>query len=168
MFFSASVCPLNIDLIFRNIPKEFRICWLRKSNLFIFSYAFMSLVKSESLVNVRECTRQDENSTFLSSRCLLYILRKKKESAKSLSCVQLFEIPWTADCQDPLCMGFSSKNTGVGCHFLLQGISQPQGSNPGIVHCRQILYCLSHYGGYIWRKTQTMCLHTHMDDLANM
>ena len=29
------------------------------------------------------------------------------------------------------------KNTGVGCHFLLQGIFPTQGSNPGLLHCRQ-------------------------------
>ena len=34
-----------------------------------------------------------------------------------------------------------SKNTGVGCHSLLQGIFQTQRWNPGL-HCRQILYCL--------------------------
>ena len=37
----------------------------------------------------------------------------------------------------------SGKNTGVGCHFLLQGISLTQGSNLcllHLVHCRQILY----------------------------
>ena len=41
-------------------------------------------------------------------------------------------------------MGFYSKNTGVGCHFLLQGIFLTQGSNPDLLHCRQILYRLSH------------------------
>ena len=40
-----------------------------------------------------------------------------------------------------LCPGDSpGKNTGVGCHFLLQGIFPTQGSNPGLLHCRQILY----------------------------
>ena len=34
------------------------------------------------------------------------------------------------------------KNTGVGCHALLQGIFPTQGSNPGLPHCRQILYQL--------------------------
>ena len=29
------------------------------------------------------------------------------------------------------------KNTGVGCHFLLQGIFPTQESNPGLPHCRQ-------------------------------
>ena len=38
------------------------------------------------------------------------------------------------------------KNTGVGCHFLLQGIFLTQGLNPGLLHCRQILHCLSHQG----------------------
>ena len=32
----------------------------------------------------------------------------------------------------------------MDCHFLLQGIFLTQGSNPGLLHCRQILYCLSH------------------------
>ena len=36
------------------------------------------------------------------------------------------------------------KNTGVGCHALLQGIFLTQGSNPGLPHCKQILYYLSH------------------------
>ena len=34
------------------------------------------------------------------------------------------------------------KNTGVGCHALLQGIFPTQGLNPGLPHCRRILYCL--------------------------
>ena len=38
------------------------------------------------------------------------------------------------------------KNTRVGCHALLQGIFPPQGSNPILQHCRQILYLLSHRG----------------------
>ena len=38
------------------------------------------------------------------------------------------------------------KNTGVGCLALLQGIIPTQGSNPGLPHCRQILYHLSHQG----------------------
>ena len=38
------------------------------------------------------------------------------------------------------------KNIIVGCHALLQGIYPTQGSNPGLLHCRWILYCLSHQG----------------------
>ena len=38
------------------------------------------------------------------------------------------------------------QNTGVGGLFLLQGIFPTQGSNPGLLHCRRILYQLSHQG----------------------
>ena len=38
------------------------------------------------------------------------------------------------------------KNTEVSCHALLQEIFPTQGSNPGVPHCRQILYWLSHQG----------------------
>ena len=41
---------------------------------------------------------------------------------------------------------FPGKNTGVGFHFLLQRIFPTQGSNPCLLHCRQILSCLSHQG----------------------
>ena len=34
----------------------------------------------------------------------------------------------------------------MDCHFLLQGIFPIQGQNPGLLHCRQILYSLSHLG----------------------
>ena len=38
------------------------------------------------------------------------------------------------------------QNTGVGGLSLLQGIVPTQGSKPGVPHCRQILYQLSHQG----------------------
>ena len=38
------------------------------------------------------------------------------------------------------------QNTGVGSLSLLQGIFPTQGSNPGLLHCRQILYQLRHKG----------------------
>ena len=41
----------------------------------------------------------------------------------------------------------SGKDTGVGSHSLLQGIFPTQGSNSGLLHCRQILYHLSHQEG---------------------
>ena len=37
-------------------------------------------------------------------------------------------------------------NTGMSSHSLLQGIFPTQGSNPGLLHCRWILYQLSHKG----------------------
>ena len=47
--------------------------------------------------------------------------------------------------QAPFCPRNSlDKYIGVGCHPLLQGIFPTQGSNLGLLHCRQILYHLSH------------------------
>ena len=42
------------------------------------------------------------------------------------------------------------KNIGLGSHSLLLGIFPTQGSNPGLLHCRQILYRLSPRGGPTW------------------
>ena len=62
------------------------------------------------------------------------------------------------DCSRLLCPWDSpDKNTGVGCHFLLQEIFPSQGSNPGLPHCRGILYHLSHQGSPGYKVTcQTM------------
>ena len=76
------------------------------------------------------------------------------------SCLTLCHTPWTVAHKSPLSMGFSGKNTGVGCHALLQGICPTQGLNPeslvspalagrffitsttweAPLHCRQFLY----------------------------
>ena len=57
------------------------------------------------------------------------------------------KIPWTVAHQAPPSWDSPGKNIGVGCHSLLQGIFPTHGSNPGPLHCRQILYHLSHQGG---------------------
>ena len=41
---------------------------------------------------------------------------------------------------------FPGKNSGVGCHFLLQGMFQTQGLSSSLPRYMQILYCLSHQG----------------------
>ena len=51
-----------------------------------------------------------------------------------------FMTPWTIAHQAPLSTRFSSKNTGVGCHALLQGIFPMQGLNPHLLNCRWVPY----------------------------
>ena len=54
---------------------------------------------------------------------------------------------WTVAHQTPLSMGIlQARMQERGCCALLQGIFPTQGWNPGLLHCRQILYCLSHQG----------------------
>ena len=57
------------------------------------------------------------------------------------TCVQLLVTPQPTMLLCP--QNSPSNNTGVGCHFLLQEIFPEQGSNPGLPHCRWILYGLS-------------------------
>ena len=56
---------------------------------------------------------------------------------------QLFATPWTIQSRNS-----PGRNTGVGCSIFspLQGIFPTQGSNPGLPHCRWILYQWSHQG----------------------
>ena len=69
-----------------------------------------------------------------------------KVKVKSLSRVRLFVTPWTVPARLLYPWDFPGKITGVGCHFLLQGIFPTQGLNLGLLHCRQTLYRLSHKG----------------------
>ena len=77
----------------------------------------------------------------------LYKLLLRVCICQLLSRVRLFAAPWTVVCQFPLSVEFSRQEyTGVGCHFLLQGIFPTRGSSLGHLHCRWILYRLSQQG----------------------
>ena len=67
-----------------------------------------------------------------------------KVKVKSLSRVRLFATPWTVAYQAPLSMGFSRQGYWSGLPFPSPGIFPTQGSNSGVLHCRQTLYRLSH------------------------
>ena len=78
-------------------------------------------------------------------KCLVTDVKNKfmVESEIAQSCPTLCDL---RDCSLPgtyVHGDFPDKNTGAGCHALLQGIFPTQGSNPGLPHCRQILYRLS-------------------------
>ena len=78
-------------------------------------------------------------------RSLIKVFSIIYKIVKSLSRVRLFVTSQTVAYQ--ACPWDSpGKSTGVGCHFLLQGIFPTQGSNLGLSHCRQTLYPLSHQG----------------------
>ena len=65
----------------------------------------------------------------------------------SLLCqVWLLGTPWTGTYQVPHPWISPGKNTGAGYHSLLKVISLTQGSNPGLLHCRKILYHPIHQG----------------------
>ena len=53
------------------------------------------------------------------------------------------------------------QNTGVGSLSLLQGIFPTQGSNPGLRHCRQMLYPLSH-------QVLCLCVLKYLESLTKL
>ena len=53
------------------------------------------------------------------------------------------------------------KSAGVGCHALSQGIFPTQGLNPGLPHCRWILYHLSHQGSPDSSLSDTKFVYVH-------
>ena len=83
---------------------------------------------------------------------------------KSFSHVWLLETTWTAASQAPLSMEFSRQNIGVGCHSLVQGIFPIPESNPGLPHCRQILYHLSCKGSLRMLTVSVQFSHPVMSD----
>ena len=74
---------------------------------------------------------------------------KLNSESESVSDLVMSDSLWPHELQPTnlLCpWNYPGKNTGVGCHVLLQGIILTQGSNPSLQLWRQILYGLSHQG----------------------
>ena len=77
-----------------------------------------------------------------------WIISSCSESVKMLvvqSCLTLHN-PMDCTREAPRSMGFSRHNTGVGSHFFPQRTFPTQRSNLDLLHCRKILYHLSHQG----------------------
>ena len=70
------------------------------------------------------------------------LVGKKVKVLVTQSCLTL-GTPWTITLQAPLPWDSPGKNTGISCHFLLQGIFLTQELNRSLLLCRQILYQLS-------------------------
>ena len=80
---------------------------------------------------------------------LLQCVKVKSESEVAQSCLTLSD-PIECSLPGSSVHGiFAGKSPGVGCHSLLQGIFPTQQSNPGLLHCRRILYLL-HQGSPGW------------------
>ena len=74
---------------------------------------------------------------------------------KSLSGIRLFVTPWIVACVRLLRPWyFQDKNTGVGCHFLLQGIFPAQGLNPGLLHWQ--VGSLAAVPFHCWERNRTV------------
>ena len=111
-----------------------------KKNLHHKYFQIQDLFQSTFDKTIRTCRHNLYNSEIW----LTIFSSPLKESEVAQSCPTLCD---PIDCSLPgssIHGIFPGKSTGVGCHFPLQGIFPTQGSNPGLLHCRQMLYCLSH------------------------
>ena len=93
------------------------------------AFPYLCFIMSSSVQSILLFWCISPNAGFL----FLFLLEYEVK-VKLLSHVRLFAAPWVLRPWDS-----PGKNTGVGCHFLLQGIFPTQGSNPGLPHCRQML-----------------------------
>ena len=101
------------------------------------------------------CTGKPKNSRDLLSCCICYIMVLWNQTHNisniclTSTVVLCLVTQWCPTLYPP---GSSvhgdspGKNTGMGCHVLLQGIFPTQGSNLNLLHCRRILYHLSNQG----------------------
>ena len=64
---------------------------------------------------------------------------KESKSEVVQSCLTLCDLMDRSPLGSSIHGIFPGKSTGVGCHFLLQGIFLTQGSNLGLLNCRQML-----------------------------
>ena len=112
---------------------------LTKFDLWTTNYPYTCM-----LANLGSCCFHslEYSSKFSNGNDLLVLLKwSESHSAGSDSSWPhgLYRTSWTP-------WNSPGQNTGVGNLSLLQGIFPTQGSNPGLPHCRQILYQLSHKG----------------------
>ena len=75
--------------------------------------------------------------------CIRALMLKENACLVAQSCPTLCD-PMDYSPSGSSIHGILQANTGVGGHVLLQGVFLTQGWNLGLLHCRQILYCLNH------------------------
>ena len=95
--------------------------------------------ESDALQSLGLDTTELDMTEHMSAAEFINLLYSWKWKWKSLSHAWLFATPWTVQS-----MEFSRPEYWMGNLFLFQGIFPTQGSNPGLLHWRWILYQLSH------------------------
>ena len=94
-------------------------------------------VKEDFLTKKNREIKTERNKSVPQFQSLYAVLRG---SVVSNSCYPVDRGAWQPTVHS------TGKNTGLGCHALLQGIFPTQGLNPGLPHCRWILYHLNYQG----------------------
>ena len=138
-------------------------------SLSIFRYIYkifkISGLNFRNKRKIQKCKKKKKVSLFLIGSALTEPTSNVVKVLVTQSCPILCN---PMDCSHQLLCLWNSpgKNTGVGCHFLLQGGFLTQGLNPGLPHCKQTL--LTESPGKPLQMyahcTSTQCFH-HMGDV---
>ena len=140
------------------MPKRYILRWQILSPFHIISLNFtfpaIAPANERPPKSQRNCSSNMMVETIWRQRELVTDNLADRSEWKLLNRVRLCVTLRTVARQAPLSMEFFSKNTGVGWYSLLQGIFLTQGSTPGLPHCRQILYHLSHH----WQEGYVKCV----------
>ena len=110
-------------------------------------YALVNFSKIWYLNNNYSIPLSFRNTSVFFNQIILYLSEYLRVESYILHCCCLVTKSCLTLCHPMNCVAppvsscpFPGKNTGVGCHFLLQGIFLTQGLNLCLLHCRQILY----------------------------
>ena len=127
----------------------------------MFSCSFNIKLSEINRMNVQRSNRASEVAQMAKNlsamqetrvQCLGWVDPLEEKGMATHPSVLAWEVPWT---EEPSNDSFRphglhspwnspGQNPGVGSLCLLQGIFPTQGRNPGLPHCRQILYRLNH------------------------
>ena len=110
----------------------------------------------DSIPNFWKCSENLKTFKYFGRICFpLFFFVKRLKKSESVNHSVMSDSLWPHGLEPGrlLCpLNSPGKNTGMGCHSLLQGIFPTQGLNPGLLHCRQILYSLSHHGSSVYKN----------------
>ena len=121
-------CLFYCFIVIEVTKSQTQLKWLStNTRKYIFIIIYNCIKKRKSLVKLRDW-----------KELLCKANGPTKWKWMSLSCVWLFATPWT--------IYSPGQTAGMDSRCLLQEIFPTPGSNPGLPHCRQILYQLNHQG----------------------
>ena len=114
------------------------------------TYLFLIVLGAEKLKTKTLADLRSDEHPIPGSQMAVFLLKphmvgREREHSGISSCVHVLVAQLCLtfckpmDCRLLCPWNSPGKNTGVGSHFLLQGNFLTQGSNPRLLHCRQIL-----------------------------
>ena len=135
-----SISPISCNILYFKIL----FVWYENcSSCFLLTFIYMEYLFPSSYFQ-SVCVSKSEIGLLLTACIFILFIYPFSQSVFYVKVTQL--CPTLCDPRFLCPWDFLFKNSGVGCHFLLQRIFLTQGLNPGHPHCRQTVYSLSYQG----------------------